>query len=546
LALRTTRPLLAAAALLLAGTLVVAAAEITLAAAPPPAPWPAYIIPANAVLYVVVGLGAWLRRPSSRLGFLLVAGGGCWLIMGLGNMGNAHLARAQLVTATLILAVILHLLLSFPTGRLRERADRAIVAAGYFVCLVLQAPLYLWHTGLNLQRAVGALVVLAAAWRCARRVRDSTPAQRRVLVPLTAYGIFALLVIPVSSALNQVWGGHVVAEAATQFLALSFVPLAFVFAASRGGFARTADLGELAAWLGADTAERPDLEAALAATLGDPSLRLRFRLAHSTALVDASGAEVAVPGSGRGVVDVVDGRGEPIAAIVYDATLLDRPDEVREAGRVVALAVDRERLTVSLRASRARIASAADDERRRIARDLHDGLQARLVLLAIQAGRGTEPHALRDGIQTAIDELRELVDGVMPTPLTERGLPAAVKDLADRLPAPIELSISGLDARLAPPVETAAWFVVSEAITNAVKHAGPDGLAVALERVDGTLRVAVTDQGSSREGEAINNGRAGSGVRGMADRVAAVGGALTILPAGGGGTRVEAVIPCGS
>ena len=131
--------------------------------------------------------------------------------------------------------------------------------------------------------------------------------------------------------------------------------------------------------------------------------------------------------------------GRAIGSILYDAALLDRPDEVREAGRVVAIAVDRQRLAVRLRASRARIAAAADDERRRIARDLHDGLQSRLVFLAVQAGTGADPLVLRTGLEAAIDELRELVDGVMPAQLTERGLTAAVQELADRLPTPIVL-----------------------------------------------------------------------------------------------------------
>ena len=168
--------------------------------------------------------------------------------------------------------------------------------------------------------------------------------------------------------------------------------------------------------------------------------------------------------------------GRAIGSILYDAALLDRPDEVREAGRVVAIAVDRQRLAVRLRASRARIAAAADDERRRIARDLHDGLQSRLVFLAVQAGTGADPLVLRAGLEAAIDELRELVDGVMPAQLTERGLAAAVQELADRLPTPIELQVAGLEQRLAPELETAAYFVVSEAIVNAVKHSGSASL----------------------------------------------------------------------
>jgi signal transduction histidine kinase len=206
---------------------------------------------------------------------------------------------------------------------------------------------------------------------------------------------------------------------------------------------------------------------------------------------------------------------------------------------VIALALDRQRLTVELRASRARIAAAADDERRRIARDLHDGLQSRLVILAVQAGSGSEPDALRIGIESAVDELRELVDGVMPAQLTERGLPAAVTSLADRLPIPIAIEVAGLEARLEPEVETAAYFVVSEAIVNAVKHADPESLEVLLDRADGRLRIEVTDDGAG-------GARPGGGIRGMTDRVEALGGGISFDSVRGRGTRVEAVIPCAS
>lgn len=207
---------------------------------------------------------------------------------------------------------------------------------------------------------------------------------------------------------------------------------------------------------------------------------------------------------------------------------------------MIALALDRERLVVELRASRSRLVVAADDERRRIARDLHDGLQSRLVFLAVQAGVGTDAATLRSGIEAAIDELRDLVDGVMPAQLTESGLPAAVEDLADRLPTPIVLHVAGFEQRLAPAVETAAYFVVSEALVNAVKHADSTALSVSLRREDGLLSIEVEDSGAG--GARIGSG---NGLRGMDDRVAALGGRLVVESASDG-TRVKAVIPCAS
>jgi signal transduction histidine kinase len=523
---------------------------------PEPPPWLAVLVPSVAVVYGVTGLMAWVRRPSSRLGFLIVVGGGVWLLAGLDNVAVPVLSAVGVVTQTLALGVIVHLLLAFPTGRLHRRAERVVVVAAYAVCLVLQVPQYLFASGgplsiadrpqlaemgLQAQRAAGAVVVGALAVVLVGRLRSADVGQRRVLAPLAVYGIFALLAVPVSSAIaTSLFDGGGLVLPVMQLAVLALVPIAFAVSASRGGFARTADIAELGAWLGADEIARPALRRALAATLGDGSLELLFRLPGEEALVDDRGAPVSrpAPGGGRGVVGI-DLAGTPVGAIVYDAEVLDSPEEIREAGRVVALAVDRERLIVQLRASRSRIAAAADDERRRIARDLHDGLQSRLVFLAVQAGTGAPPDIVRGGIEAAIDELRELVDGVMPAQLTERGLPQAVEDLADRLPTPVVLDVAGLERRLAPEVETAAYFVVCEAVVNAVKHAGSSTLAVSLQRIDGRLRIEVADRG----GGGVAPGR---GMRGMADRVEAVGGVLAVHSSPGVGTRIEAVIPCES
>ena len=248
-------------------------------------------------------------------------------------------------------------------------------------------------------------------------------------------------------------------------------------------------------------------------------------------MVEAPGA-----GSQRAMVEV-ELAGQPVGAIVYDPVLLDKPDEVREAGRLIALALDRQRLIVELRASRSRIAAASDEERRRIARNLHDGLQARLVFLAIKAGTGSSPEEIRIGIDSAIDELREFVEGVMPVQLAERGLPAAIRDMADQLPIPMYLEVKGLEERLPDEVETAAYFVVSEAVTNAIKHADSDRLLVSLGRGNGRLWIEVGDQG----GGGVTTGR---GLRSMADRVEALGGNFGIDEIEDGGTRVRAVIPC--
>jgi signal transduction histidine kinase len=237
-----------------------------------------------------------------------------------------------------------------------------------------------------------------------------------------------------------------------------------------------------------------------------------------------------------------------IAAGLFLATVpfaLRRPTGERPSADLQASAHD-------LRASRARVMEAADAERRRIARDLHDGLQARLVLLAMTAhtvgAEATRPATvvakateLCSGLHTAITELRELVQGVVPATLTEHGLFAAAAELAGNLPVPVELDLDDDAHRLPRAVETAGYYVVAEALTNAVKHSRARALAVRLKRLDGVLRIEVADDGVGVAGPA-----SGSGIRGMADRVDVLGGRLVVHSPEGGGTSIIAEVPCGS
>lgn len=521
----------------------------------PSMPWVVALFPIMSLVYVAAGLFAWTRRPSSRLGLIMIFGGGIWLLAGMVNIDSEALQAVGSVCRILGIGVIVHLLISFPSGRLHTRAERLVVVAGYLTCLVLEIPNWMFapegalsladrpelvDAGITVLRISAAIVVAATVAILIGRMRRMTPEQRHVFAPLSSYGIFTLLFVLVADSIaNDVLGGVGLLLPALQLSVIALVPVAFAAAASRGGFARTADIAELGTWLAAEDNTRPTLRQALADTLGDTSLQLLFRLPGDETLVDDRGVAVAnpEPDRTRGVVEI-ELSGEPVGAIVYDAVLLDRPEDVREAGRVIALALDRERLVVELRASRSRLVASADEERRRIARDLHDGLQSRLVFLAVQAGTGADAGTVRAGIEKAIDELRDLVEGVMPVQLTERGLSAAIEDLADRMPTPITLSVAGFEQRLAPEIETAAYFIVSEAMVNAVKHSGSATLAVSLERSNGNLSVEVADSGT---GGATFGG--GSGMRGMDDRVAALGGRLTVESADNG-TRVMAVIPC--
>jgi signal transduction histidine kinase len=342
-----------------------------------------------------------------------------------------------------------------------------------------------------------------------------------------------------------------------QIVAAAGIPVAFTLGVLRGGFARTGEIEELGVWLGAGDGGRPHLRDALARALGDYSLELLFWLPDGACYVDARGAGAELPpaGSRRAAVEI-ELAGRRVGAIAYYAMLIAEPGLVRQAGRVISLALERERLTAELlasrdavRESRARIVEAADRERRRIARDLHDGLQASLVLLAMKADRiATAPRAgplaheaaeMRSGLEAASDALRRLVHGVMPALLVERGLYAATEDLVDSVPLPTRLEFANAAGELPDGVESTGYFVIAEAVTNAVKHSNARELAVRLARTEGQLRIEVRDDGvgGARVG-------AGTGLRGIADRLDVLGGRLRVESPPGGGTLVLAEVPC--
>jgi signal transduction histidine kinase len=207
------------------------------------------------------------------------------------------------------------------------------------------------------------------------------------------------------------------------------------------------------------------------------------------------------------------------------------------------------RRIAELESSRAGAVDAQDTELRRIERDLHDGAQARLVALGISLGMaeqklGSDPAAAqellaeaRQGAHEALEELRDLARGIHPPVLADRGLEAAISALAHRSPLDVGIS-TGLPRRPAPAAETAAYFVVAESLANAAKHSGAETVAISIEEDGEALVVAVTDDGCGGADPA------GSGLRGLRQRVEALDGKLIVASPAGGPTRVEAVIPC--
>ncbi|HEX2045841.1 MAG TPA: histidine kinase [Gaiellaceae bacterium] len=221
----------------------------------------------------------------------------------------------------------------------------------------------------------------------------------------------------------------------------------------------------------------------------------------------------------------------------------------REAALIVREITERKRQEDELRRSRARIVEAADVERRRLERNLHDGAQQRLVSLSLtlrlaQARLATDPQeterllkAASDELALALEELRELARGIHPAVLTDRGLGAALEALAARSPLPVDLALT--DERLPEPVEAAAYYVVSEALANVAKYADASAVAVTVARRNGSALVEVADDGVGGA-----DPTRGSGLRGLADRVEALDGRLRVESSPGAGTRIRAEIPC--
>jgi signal transduction histidine kinase len=251
-----------------------------------------------------------------------------------------------------------------------------------------------------------------------------------------------------------------------------------------------------------------------------------------------------------------------LAAAPWVARAVARADEAAARallgpgrGEELALRVE------ALARSRAEIVAATDAERRRIERDLHDGTQRRLVSLAIQLGMARErlgdaPEPVRRVIEQAHDEatealaeLRQLVRGLHPAVLDDRGLDAALSGIAATAPLPVRLRVD-VATRCSPSIEAVAYFVVSEALTNVAKHAGAARAEVTVERTGDRLRVVVRDDG--RGGATLDGGAAaaangtGTGLRGLAQRAAAVDGTLTVDSPPGGPTAITVELPCGS
>jgi signal transduction histidine kinase len=524
--------------------------------------------------FVASGLIAWERRAENAIGKVMVATGFAWFAHELvWTTPPLPWTLGQLLESTYLLGAGF-LLVSFPDGRLHTAAERWVMGTALLIIGPLQIAWLLLGYGdarscdcpdnllqvadapgaseaiVHLQQGLATPLALGTIAVVARRWRGASPSRRLAIAPVLVTGAITFATL-IPWTLNDALGEPLDEwpDVAVQ-LALAAVPVAFLVGLLRTRLARAA-VADLVVELSRQMAPGA-LREALARALRDPSLTVAYWLGDR--YVDADGRPITLP---VGAVTEVERDGRRIAALVHDPALADEPELVASAGAAAGLALENERLQAELRArleelraSRERIVEAAQAERRRIERDLHDGTQQRLVSVAMTLGladsraerdpSGVKPllDEARTELSDALRELRELAQGIHPGILTERGLPAALEDLAYRARLPLELDVD-LSQRLPDRVEAAAYFVVSEALTNVAKHAEASAVRIRVVRSDGRAVVEVADDGIGGA-----DGARGTGLRGLADRVDALGGRLQIESVPGRGTVVRAEIPC--
>ena len=522
------------------------------------------------VPFVVAGMIAWRRRPDSRFGPLLIAAGLITPVSTLQWSDQPLLNTVGRLCDLLLPAVWLHVFLAYPTGRVTG-TRRLIVLAGYVAAVVLQVlvlalggfddrHLFALVSRPDLAESVQNVQLLALAGLClvgvvalGRRAWAAGRAPRRPVALLAdSFGAALVMVAALLVAGTFQLPGFEILRLAT-FAVVGLAPVAFLLGLLDARLARSG-VADMVVRMSSEPA--PDLRELIAGALRDDSLAVAYWLPAHGGWADADGAPVTLPGPGddRGVT-VVEQRGEPLAALLYHPSLREEPELVAGVSAAAAIALENGRLQAELRArlqdlrgSRARLLVAAQEERRRLERDLHDGAQQRLIALSLELGllqssldgdpdtRHRLEHARRE-VTVSMQELRDIARGLHPAVVSGHGLAVALESVAARTAMRVELRVDGLP-RLPEPVEVAAYYVVCESLANTGKHADARSAVVEARLAGGTLVVEVTDDGNG----GADPGR-GSGLSGLADRVEALDGRLRVGTAPGGGTCVRAEIP---
>jgi len=508
--------------------------------------------------YLLAGAVAWSRWPHSRVAALMTAVG---VVAPSGHLAGSSLpvlSLAPWIGVPLMNVALVWLILSYPSGELRSRLYPPLIAAlgltvgiTNIVAQLIGFEVVRYGSVLMITLSVSLLLVVVLRWTRA------SAAARAGLTPMIVAGTLVAMVVSAES-LSFLFGlpaGPGTPLRWAMLVARAAVPGAFLIGLLNQRVARGA-VAELVVGLDATTVAH--LRASLAKVLHDPSLRVALWSTATHAYEDADGRPMDVPESShdRGVI-LLERKGERLGVIVHDPALAEDPGLINGVSAAISMAVDIERLNAAVRAqledvraSRMRIVEAADAERRRVERNLHDGAQQRLVALSLALRRaraqvpedaspelGTTLGAASEQLASALSELRDLARGIHPAILTEAGLGPALRSLARELPVPASVALD-IDDEPPAPVSVAAYFMAAEALANVAKYASATQVAMLVVTTPEELRVEITDDGVGGADPAQ-----GSGLRGLADRVAAIGGVLEIQSPVGGGTRLLATLP---
>jgi signal transduction histidine kinase len=540
--------------------------------------WTLALTVPTGLAFVASGLIARTRRPENRIGLLVVAAGFASFGGALRAADESILFSFGYAAQWLYFGFLVHVALAFPSGRLTTLLDRLLAAVAYALAIGMLPLMMIFEAGVHVECEGGdcpsnAFAVASSGTIASALERAHLWVALAFLVVLVmrltvrwsaAHGALRHALSPVYGSLVALFAAvaiqHVVEAVAPDSLpavhwlllaALLLVPLSFLFGLFRTRFGTAVE--RLLVDLGG--AGPGGVRDALARSLGDPTLEVAYCVGEDE-YVDLAGRPKRLPAAASDrSATLVQREGRTIAALIHDDSLTGDP-LLEPVGAAAALALENERLQAELRsrledlrASRARLVQAGDEARRRLERNLHDGAQQRLVALSLalrtakgkvksDPGRAEELMTIAvDEVSSALAELRELARGLHPALLSDRGLGPAVEALAQRSPCPVELS-SVPDERFPTEVETAAYYVVSEALANVAKYANANAAEVRITRNNGYALVEVRDDGVGGA-----NAETGSGLRGLADRVEALDGRLRVESAHGQGTRVIAEIP---
>lgn len=484
-------------------------------------------------LFVSGGLLVWRRRPGGHTGVLMIATGVAWFVGGL-VPAAVYAHRATLA----------HLLISYPSGRIDSRGSRAAAGIAYGYAALAPA------TGAAdlLTLAFATVLLIAVGFTAFRRRGALRPAR---LLALAATATFVAVLA--AGAIVRLDGGVADPRLPLAYrLALAAVAVGLLVEPLWGGWSRGV-VTRLVVDLGAG-GRGVSVRDQLAHALGDPRLAIGYPSPATSGFVDEAGRPVQIPSaeSPRRATPLPLHDGTA-GVVVHDDAILDDPvliDTVAAAAGLAAsnarLAADIGRNAAATAASRQRLVHATDSERRRLHRMLESRVDRRLErvrqLVASIDTPSTETAArtgvVREELAAVLAELRDYARGVHPVALSTGGLARAIADLADRVGIPVTVCAGA--SRFSAVVESTAYFVCAEALANVGKHSNATKAEVNLHSRDDSLVVSVTDDGVG----GVTIGR-GSGLRGLVDRVEALGGRLEVDSSPGGGTTLTARIPAG-